>query len=225
MIDLESATPDVSRRQALNADVGDVLNRAKAATRVQIVENLNAIAGDGLLIDKLGFIEACVDLYGRRTLLDASLPWISLLKLPGEVQLVSCAALLERLTQTGSLFVAYGAGPWTAMKRWVAFPPQPIQNEPAIVLDDTPRSHLGYHSGTDERIGRLSDLWEQCADAPLFGTILRLAAEAWQVSLEELIDQEGWHHSGSVLWGRMSRQPADYERIGGTTIRLDVKAS
>jgi hypothetical protein len=205
VIDLQSATPDVSRRRAIRADVTDVLERAKAATRPQVVENLNALAGEGLLIDKLGFLATCVSLYGRETVLEASLPWISFLKLPGEVELVSCAVLLERLTRSASLFVAFGTGPWTAMKRWVALDSQPKKPEPAVVLDDSPGERLDYHSGSDEKVGTLLDLWPECADAPLFGTILRLAAEAWQVSLEDLSRQDGWRHSGSTLWGRLIR--------------------
>jgi hypothetical protein len=91
------------------------------------------------------------------------------------------------------------------MRRWVGFDSASIVDEPAIVVDDTPQDRLGYQTGNEEKIGRLSDLWPRCLDAPLFGTILRLSAEAWQTNLDELISQEGWHHSGSVLWGRLSR--------------------
>jgi hypothetical protein len=205
VIDMESAIPDVSRRHAISADVTDVLARANVATRPQIVENLNALAGQGLLIDKLDFLARCVSIYGRQTILEASVPWISLLKLPGEVELLSCAAMLARLTKSASLFVAFGTGPWTAMKRWVAIQSQPMKAEPAIVLDDSPLERLGYLGGSEERIGKLSDLWPRCSDTPLFGTILRLAAEAWQSSLEDLSGQEGWRHDGSSLWGRLSR--------------------
>lgn len=103
------------------------------------------------------------------------------------------------------MFVAYGTGPWTAMRKWVGFDSAPIGDEPAIVVDDSPQDRLGYQTGNEEKIGTLSDLWPSCLDASLFGTMLRLAAEAWQTNLEELIRQEGWHHSGSVLWGRLSR--------------------
>ena len=53
VIDLESATPDVSRHHAISADVSDVLERANEATRPQVVENLNALGREGLLLDKL----------------------------------------------------------------------------------------------------------------------------------------------------------------------------
>lgn len=205
VIDLESAIPNVSRNRAMNADVTNILASATAATTQKIVENLNALHEEGLVIDKLDFVAACVSAYGRQTILDASLPWINLLKLPGDLRLVSCAELRDRLTKSASLFVAYGTGPWTAMRRWVGFDSASIVDEPAIVVDDTPQDRLGYQTGNEEKIGRLSDLWPSCLDAPLFGTILRLSAEAWQTNLDELISQEGWHHSGSVLWGRLSR--------------------
>lgn len=205
VIDLESATPDVSRRQAINADVSDVLSRATEETRPRIVENLNALADEGLLINKLNFLSSCVSLYGRQTILEASVPWISLLKMPGEVKLISSTALLESLTKASSLFIAYGTGPWTAMKKWVSHNPGPTKSDPALVLDDSPMDRLGYHSGGEEKVGRLIELWPASAHAPLFGTILRIAAEAWQVNLDDLTKQEGWRHSGSTLWGSLAR--------------------
>jgi hypothetical protein len=205
VIDLESASPDVSRQQLLSTDVTDILRHANEKTRPLIVKNLNAFAEEGLLIDRLDFLATCVNAYGRKTILEASVPWINLLKLPGEVRLISSAALLEKLTKAVSLFIAFGTGPWTAMRRWVALGSQSVNTEPAIVLDDLPQDHLSYHSGSEERVGKLCDLWTDCKDAPLFGTILRLAAEAWQVSLNDLTKEDGWHHNGSVLCGRLER--------------------
>jgi hypothetical protein len=205
VIDLEAGAPDVSRHRAIRGDVSDVLQRARLAVREQVVDNLNAVESEGLIIEKHEFIARCVRLYERQVILDSSLRWISCLKLPGEVELISCAALLDRITRSRSLFVARGTGPWTAMKRWVAFGSQPIESEPAVVLDDSPSDRLGYHSGSEERIGPLVALWPNCAQADLFGTILRVAAEAWQISLEDLCNQDGWRHAGSALWGRLTR--------------------
>jgi len=56
-----------------NADVTNILASATAATTQKIVENLNALHEEGLVIDKLDFVAACVSAYGRQTILDASL--------------------------------------------------------------------------------------------------------------------------------------------------------
>ena len=85
MIDLESAVPDASRREVVDADVGSILVHATAATTAQIVTNLNALVTTGLMIDKIAFLSRCEQLYGRRTILDSSVPWISRLQLPGDV--------------------------------------------------------------------------------------------------------------------------------------------
>ncbi len=204
VIDLESATPDVSRKQILNKDVTDIIRHANQTVRTKIVENLNALA-KGLLIQKLDFVGMCVSMYGRETILESSLPWISLLKLPGEVHLITSTMLLEELSKAPSLFISYGTGPWTAMKHWGELNSQSLSGAPAVVLDDLRGDNLRYHGGSEEKVGTLSELWDDCVDTPLFGTVLRLAAEAWQVSLENLTGQEGWHHSGSVLWGQLLR--------------------
>jgi hypothetical protein len=91
------------------------------------------------------------------------------------------------------------------MKKWVSADRPSGREELAIVLDDVHGRGPGYHPGDEEKIGMLSDLWGACEDAPLFGTILRLAAEAWQGSVVDLITQDGWHHSGSFIWGRIRR--------------------
>ncbi len=146
VVDLESGVPDVSRREIRNADIADIVERAKSAMRPQITESLNALGGEGLLIDKQVWLAMCVLAYGERALLDASVPWINFLKLPGEVHLVSCAELLKRLSRAKSLFIALGTGPWTAMRYWVSMGTSPPKNEPAIVLDDTRFDRLHYQT-------------------------------------------------------------------------------
>ena len=205
VIDIESAIPDVSRREVADADVAGVLERATAAVVPQIVANVNSLAERGLLIDQLEFLARCVHTYGRRTVVGASLAWISFLKLPGETELVSCATLLQRLTDANSVFIAFGTGPWTAMRRWVALEPGLDATEPAVVIDDTEFDRVRYQPGDEEKVGRLNDLWPHCADSALFGTVLALAAEAWQTSPADLTSQDGWHHKGSTVWGRVVR--------------------
>jgi hypothetical protein len=107
------------------------------------------------------------------------------------------------LKDSKSLFVTYGLGPWTAMRRWVSSDPEQKIKEPAIIIDDVSSDRVPYISG--EQIGTLAQLKSDCQDGPLLGTILRLTAESWQVSLQELVQQDGWHATSNGLWGRISR--------------------
>lgn len=205
MIDLESAIPDVSRRRALQADVSGVMRKANEGARARIVQHLDSLATSGLLIDKLEFLDQCAGVYGRHVIRESSVPWISSLKLPGEVDLLSSAMLLAKLAQSRSLFVVFDTGPWTAMRRWVSSDPSPTADEPAVVLDGVGPLRPGYQSGSDERIGTLAQVWPDCGQAALFGTVLEIAAEAWQVNVGELLQQPGWRHGGSTVWGRLTK--------------------
>src|SRR6185437_11251940 len=147
----------------------------------------------------------CERLYGRRVVLESSVRWINLLRVPGEILLISCAQFLELLTAAHSLFMAYGTGPWTAMRKWASTEAPDRDGQPAIVLDGLGSARISYHSGSEDRVGRLGDLWPEATSTPLFGTILRLAAEAWQTSLEDLTATDSWHHSGSSVWGWIRR--------------------
>ena len=204
IIDVQAASPDVSRRELVDADISEVLKRARAGVRAQITDNLEGL-GRGLLVDKHEFIASCVGVYGREVVLEASLRWISLLKLPGDVELVSCAALRGRLSEAKSLFIAYGIGPWTAMKRWASIRQAAADVDLAIVVDSTSGSSPRYLKYDDEKIGSLAQLWPECSSSPLFGTILSVAAEAWQVNLEDLRAQDGWHHKNDEIWGLFLR--------------------
>jgi len=206
VIDLESAIPDVSRQRAVSADIQQLMEHVKRETRSRIVAHLNSLSGRGLVIEKLGFLDECVSVYGREVIRESSVPWVCFLKMPGELELVSSGQLLTRLTHSRSLFVAYDTGPWTAMKRWVSLDPPPDPQEPAIVLDGTsPSSGPHYVSSNEEKTGSLSELWPHHQRAWLFATILGLAAEAWQVNPEELTNQAGWRQTGSSVWGRLIR--------------------
>jgi len=205
VIDLDSAVPDVSRRQALHADVGSILERASVGTRPQIVKHLDSLAVKGLLIDKLEFLDDCVAVYGRELLRESSVPWLSILRLPGAVDLVNSKSMLSLLSRSKSLFVAFGTGPWSAMRRWVAGDTEIPLEELAVVLDDIGRFRPGYSSGDEVKTGTLVGLWPTCSRSALFGTLLALVAEAWQVSLPGLLEQAGWQHHGMTIWGRMVR--------------------
>jgi hypothetical protein len=209
IIDLETAVPDASRQRTIEADPTHELENALRGTRPKIVDSLNQLATKELLIEKLEFLARCSVLYGRETLLESSVPWISVVKLPGEVELVSCATLLSRVRQSRSVFIAFNTGPWTAMRKWVGLelPYSGDRNkEPALVLDSAGQVAPRYYSGPGERGGSVSQLWPDCERAPLFGIALQIVAGAWQMGVETLLSQDGWRLEGATIWGRLFRE-------------------
>ena len=173
VVDLDTAAPDVSRNRTVNADLTKVLTAARTAVMPHVVENLNALGRAGFLIDKTRFIASCVQLYGRQAILDSSLPWINQIRPPGNLQLISSSRLLADLASSGSVFVAYNSGPWTAMKRWARSEGSAGANELAVLIDGEGQSTPGYRPSSDrEAVGAFGDLWPTGHETPLFGTLV-----------------------------------------------------
>lgn len=204
VIDLDSAAPDVSRSRAVNADLTEVLEDARNSVTPQIVKNLNALSEASFLIQKTPFIAACVSFYGRQVILKSDVPWISHLKMPGNVELINSQTLITSLASSNLVFVAFNTGPWTAMKRWVDAE-RPAATEIGVLVDGEGQQTPGYITADEKKVGSLDNLWPECVDGPLFGTLIGIIAEAWQMSPEELLKQEGWTHSGSAIYGRFRR--------------------
>ena len=204
VIDLDSAEPDVSRTRAVRANYDSVLEAAIAGTRPQIVAHLNGLVNAGFVIEKYGFLTRCIANYGPEVIRESSIPWISALRLPGAVDLVSSKELMERLAQSNSLFIAICDSPWHAMKLWAAA--KGISKaEIAIAVDLSGMGSPRYASGDTALTGSLEELWVDHHESALFSTLVSLVAEVWQASVKDLVRHSGWQHQGSQLWGRLSR--------------------
>ncbi len=114
--------------------------------------------------------------------------------------LLSCKELLRRLVNAKRTLIAFGTGPWTAMKRWSSMHDGlATDNDVAIVLDDTTMDRMSYFS--EARTGTLNELWPNCLTSALFGCVVGLLAEAWQTVPSDLIKQDEWQAKNSTLFG------------------------
>ena len=125
---------------------------------------------------------------------------------PDNVQVVSCASLLATVSGIKTVFLTFNLGPWTAMKKWAAAQGPLDPSEIAVALDDAGQRGPDYNIDREKMIGSLKELWERCYDSPLFGTLIDVISQAWQVSPSELIVQVGWEHEGNTIYGRFFRQ-------------------
>lgn len=204
VIDLDAAAVDVSRSRAANADISSVLEAARQTMRPQIVANLNELGKDKLLIDKTSFIANCSALYGLEVILESDLPWISQLKLPGNVEMICSADMLARVETLKSVFLIYNSGPWTAMKRWAAS--EIPQGEMAFLVDGEEQARPSYR-GSSEGVatGQLASIWDNYGESPLFMIAIGLISQAWQVSPSDLTAQSSWMHESEFVFVRLVR--------------------
>ena len=206
LIDSHSAVPDISRRRALNVETGEVLSRASESIRDKLVQNLDALVSKGFVVDHLDFISDCVRFYGSKAILQSSLPWICVLKMPGELQLMSSTDFLTRTTQSTSVYIAYNSGPWTAIRHWDVSDPPKDGSETAVVLDSGHDATPHYYtSPQEEKAGSLKELWPEYERSALLGVILGIVSEAWQVSVESMTELDTWTLHQSSIYGRVRR--------------------
>jgi hypothetical protein len=137
-------------------------------------------------------------------IIDADVPWISELKVPGNVEVINSRDLLAKVESAKLVFIAFNTGPWTAMKRWVGGPMFCGDREVAILIDSEGQSTPNYRSETGAT-GSLIDLWKEFANSPLFAVLIRMVAQAWQASPQELAAQQNWTHQQTSLFGWCSR--------------------
>lgn len=205
LIQVDSVVPDVSRRHVISGSASEILSAARTEVRPQIIKNLDELGKNGLIIDSLKFLALCGHTYGEEVLRQTSARWINLLKMPGELELVDHTAFLERLAKASSLFIAFGTGPWTAMRKWATLERPPAGSELAVVLDDAGQPSPPYLTYNETRAGSIADLWPKYAGSILFTTLIRTASQAWQVSTACLDSQPLFEHSSNTIWGRMKR--------------------
>jgi hypothetical protein len=208
VIDLDSAALDVSRNRTVSADIDKVLKAAREATLPQIIENLNSLGKIGLLIESYNFIAACVESYGSEALRRSDTPWINHLTMSGNLELISSSELLIEASKVASIFVVFGAGPWIAMRKWAESGSLSSHQDLAVLIDDAERRGPGYLSDreAENKIGNLKSLWPEALSHPFMSTFATIISDAWLVSAEDLLEQEGWTHERSIIYGRWKKK-------------------
>lgn len=194
---------DTSRSNVLRFDVKKILDQAKSIVKDDVSKNLEHLNKTSFLVENMEFICKCVEIYGNGCLTNSSLRWINLLKIPGDVELVSTQTFKEQVSKQCSIFVCCGTGPWTAMKKWNT-QCKNHQNELAIVIDDT-KSSIDYLLSESQETGKLKEIWSSVEDEPLFMIILEILCDTWGTDKNHFFEQDNWSHKSDVVWGYLKK--------------------
>jgi hypothetical protein len=206
VIEIDSATIDVSRSFVSDKDLSTILNSAAASIEDKLISNFNEIGQTQFITDTIDFIGRCVTVYGKEFIFKSTIPWISQIHMPGNVELTNSATLLDRLARVQTVFITYGLGPWTTMRQWALIEDERREDAIAVGLDNKGQMPLEYLSSHEKKIGPLSEIWPHADEhGSLFGVLLDLVAQAWQVSPPDLLSQNSWTRESSHAFGTFTR--------------------
>jgi hypothetical protein len=203
VVELDTVGLEVSRNRTVSADISSIMEAARKSVTPMVTKNLDKLSSGGLIVNKTPFIANCVSLYGKDSLLNSRLPWISQLMFPGNVEMLESTTLITRLAATRSLFLSYNSGPWTAMKDWESASPR--ANELGLLLDGDGQRTPGYISTDERQVGALQVLYPDWERSVLFKLLIELIAQSWQKSPADLVHQDGWTRFSNHVSGRVTR--------------------
>jgi len=204
MVNLTDAATDVSRREVQAFDTEALLAEARTAACDGLVRHFDKIGSEGFVTEHAPFIDHCIRLYGDRSLRLSTVAWISAVRPPGNVETLSTAEFLARAAGAGRVRVAYGVGPWSAMKAWAKEKPGKEAAGLDIVIDECPGGGPSYDS--ESKSGTLSEIWPRLRRASSFGLLMSLVAEAWQVDRKSLGQAPNWVAERGHAWGEFTRE-------------------
>lgn len=202
IIELDNISPDVSRRNALNYDVSEILESARNNVSSSIIIRLEEWTSSGLVLNKFELIGRALATYGDIILRKSEIPWISKLSMPGDITVCNTKKLYEALQEHDTIFVAYDAHPWEAMRLWTN--KHSTNGEAAFTMGNVGQGP-GYTREIDYRNGTISELWPSYRSNVFFALLIRLISEKWEMNIQDLINQTNWRHEGAALFGRLTR--------------------
>lgn len=203
IIELNDITPDVSRRNALNIDLSDILHTARNSIMESLIENLESFTSKGLMINNIGLISRSLTLYGDKVLSGSNINWLSRITLPGNITLCSTPMLHQALKTHNTIFIAFDANPWEAMKLWTN-KVDSIDNETAFTLVNIGNGP-GYRREIEYLQGTLLECWPTFSENTVLNYLMKCIASAWEIDVNTLANQNSWRHEGSTVFGRASK--------------------
>ncbi|MCP1510050.1 hypothetical protein J2Y83_000177 [Pseudomonas marginalis] len=207
IVELDDVTPDVSRRQALDIDLSGILKAAQNTIMDQLIKSLEKYTSNRLILNNLSLISSSIKTYGDQILLNSKINWLSRIILPGDISLCSTQMLFETLKANDTVFIAFDANPWEAMKLWTS-KTQSVDGEAAFTLSNI-GDGPGYRREIEYMRGTLSECWKNFSENTIFYFLIKCISFAWNVKPSDLAKQHDWRHEGSTVYGRLTKNKAE----------------
>ncbi len=209
-------------------DIGDVkLNTSRSSTiewnseefKAQMLDKLRPkiiSALDGLL-DKetniparFSFLAEVGKSYGYEIFTLTKLKWISVIKPPGDILLLSAEDLRRVISKEKEIFITYNVNPWNSHSICTEYFGNINDTAIIIPISSVGQADVGSYSEEKEIVECplpehfLSSKYENITNAPILLATLKIISENWKISQEDLY-QNKWRRVRGVLCGYIKR--------------------
>jgi hypothetical protein len=213
IVNIDNLTLTASRNETLMLDPSNFDKKVTSQIRPKIVEALNDLINEGMLTARFDFIMKVAARYGNEILHESTLPWISIIMPPGNIQLFNFDDTIKLLSNKTEIVLSYGMGPWSTVSACrnnfpaasdsaVIFPvssaEQPkfghYSEQDTILLDILPRQLTEKRENIENH--QESDDYER---ALFLTSILKAIAIAWEIDEKKLIYHQWLRRANSFL--------------------------
>lgn len=210
---IDNLTLTASRNDAIKLDTEDFKIRINSEIRPKIIESLNLLQSEGMITSRFEFIFKVAKRYGQDVLYESSIPWISIIIPPGNIQLFSFQAAISLFANKEEIILSYGTGPWSTEAICRSYFPSaldsalilPINNveQPSfgsysdkeiIVMDVLPKQLKERHDDFNNETE--SELYK---DAIFLTSVLKAISLSWEIDEKKLIYHEWIRKSNKNL--------------------------
>lgn len=203
MIQLDEIKLDAARSTPVGWDLDKTKQQLLDALRPKIVSALDSLVQEAMVPSRFKFLADVAGAYGEDVLKQTTLPWLTVMVPPGNAILLSAEQFKEKASITDEILIGYDTSPWDV--GFVCHSQFPSASNQALLI---PVSSAGQPAGEsykeeDQSVDSLPGHFEEgddYAEAHLLTVSLSLIAEAWNISVQDLINHK-WHstRNGSLV--------------------------
>jgi hypothetical protein len=213
VVDVGDLSMDVSRSEPIDFDLNALGDKLKQCLLPAIIEATDRLLDEGNITSRYEFLVELSQAYGPKVLPGLSLPWITVLRSPGNTVLANPKSFSDELTGINDLYVTYSTNPWDAILRLRKPFPTVRPADLIVCVSSAGQSEPGSYRDEDRLIeGALPEhftgeysLTSSLANQSLLLAVISIVANAWGMTQDQLNSQK-WFRRNRTLLGHLTKQ-------------------
>lgn len=204
IINIDNLTLTASRNETIKLDTEDFKERVNCEIRPKIIESLNLLQGEGMVLARFQFILKVAKRYGQDILHESSLPWVSIIIPPGNIQLFNFQDAIKLISEKEEIILSYGTSPWSTESICRNYFPSASDSALILPINNVEQPSFGSYSEKEivimdvlpKQLRKLEDdidndnESELYKDALFLTSVLKMISISWKIDEKKLVYYE-----------------------------------